>query len=151
MRHYAISLIPACSSYLTAFRDTSRLWNETASSFTWNTLPYNALRSPDADVDLILGVPHVHRYFAKLTPLISTITDPEIYCRQEFGAAVSMDNSGRSLAIGSPRADYDKLGGNLMDDFDTYPEVCWAWPACILGSWFHPWCAVFLIFPASSR
>jgi len=56
------------------------------------------LRSSDFDYDIIYTVVHLHR--------------------MEFGTSVAV--SGRSVAVGAPFADYDKLGTNLVEiDWDT--------------------------------
>lgn len=41
---------------------------------------------------------------------------------QDYGAAVTLDVTSRTLAIGSPLADYDKLGTDEPETYDTRPD-----------------------------
>lgn len=41
---------------------------------------------------------------------------------QDYGAAVALDVKSRTLAVGSPLADYDKLGSDEPETYDTRPE-----------------------------
>jgi len=73
-----------------------RFYDLALQKWTWQT-PL-LLRSSDFDYDVIFGTVKLHRQF--------------------FGSAVSI--SSRSIVVGSPFADYDKLGTNLVEtDWDT--------------------------------
>jgi hypothetical protein len=73
-----------------------RLYSNSTNSWYWTT--GDMLRSSDFDYDIIGGVINVHR--------------------QRFGKSVSV--SQRSIAVGAPYADYDKLGSDLVEvDWDT--------------------------------
>lgn len=41
---------------------------------------------------------------------------------QDYGASVALDVSSRTLAVGSPFADYDKLGTDEVEAYDSRPE-----------------------------
>lgn len=41
---------------------------------------------------------------------------------QDYGASVALDLSTRTLAVGSPLADYDKLGTDEPETYDTRPD-----------------------------
>ncbi len=41
---------------------------------------------------------------------------------QDYGASVALDVSSRTLAVGSPLADYDKLGTDEPETYDTRPD-----------------------------
>ncbi|CAM9635564.1 unnamed protein product, partial [Choristocarpus tenellus] len=88
---------------------------------------YSKLMSSDFDYDFIHQRKVVHK--------------------QEYGASVSLDLTYRTLAVGSPLADYDKLGSDLTETYSTRPEkaesrargkvyVYYATPAITLGSEF---------------
>ena len=68
-----------------------RLYNATSDVWSW-TLP-KMLRSSNFDYDIISGVVFIHR--------------------QHFGRSVAA--SGRTIAVGSPFADYNKLGTDLVE------------------------------------
>ncbi|KAG5180011.1 hypothetical protein JKP88DRAFT_279922 [Tribonema minus] len=79
-----------------------RLWSNSTNGFRWGgALPQETFVSPDRDLDHILQKTFLHR--------------------QDYGAAVALEAAGRTLAIGSPLADYDKLGGDEVESYDTYP------------------------------
>lgn len=75
---------------------TYRFYNNSLSS--WQFKPLTRIRSSDYDYDVLGSTVLVHR--------------------QGFGTSVAM--SLRSIAVGSPYADYNKLGTNLVElDWDT--------------------------------
>jgi hypothetical protein len=81
-----------------------RLWDAAALAYSWQgTLPQETFVSPHRDLDHILQWTHLHR--------------------QDFGAAVALDGPGRTLAVGSPLADYDRMGSDLVDSWWTYPDA----------------------------
>lgn len=45
-----------------------------------------------------------------------------LFLRQDYGAAVALDVTSRTLAIGSPLANYDKLGTDEPETHDTRPD-----------------------------
>eukprot|EP01041_Mallomonas_annulata_P002557 gene2557-4990_t len=70
--------------------------NSSDSLYTWQLS--KRLRSSDFDYDFLLSYIHFHR--------------------QEFGTSVAV--SGRTIAVGAPYADYDKLGTEYVElDWDT--------------------------------
>ncbi|CAM9348358.1 unnamed protein product, partial [Phaeothamnion confervicola] len=71
------------------------------SNWTW-ARPPTRLRSADYEYDAILTGVYVHK--------------------QGYGAAVDVDAATRTLAVGSPYADYDKLGSDAVETWDTYPD-----------------------------
>ena len=66
------------------------IYNATDGQLHW--LLWQSLKSSDYDYDMVFGVPAIHR--------------------QGFGSAVAI--SERSIVIGSPHADYDKLGTDAV-------------------------------------
>lgn len=42
--------------------------------------------------------------------------------RQDYGAAVTLDVTSRTLAVGSPLANYDKLGTDEPETYNTRPD-----------------------------
>ncbi len=79
-----------------------RVWIVADGRFDWVKDPAIVVKSPDWDKDVVLGVSKVHH--------------------QSFGASVAMDSHGHTLVIGSPFADYDKLGTDKVETYDTYPQ-----------------------------
>lgn len=41
---------------------------------------------------------------------------------QDYGTAVALDVTSRTLAVGSPLANYDKLGTEEPETYDTRPD-----------------------------
>lgn len=42
--------------------------------------------------------------------------------QQDYGTAVALDVKSRTLVVGSPLADYDKLGTDEPETYDTRPD-----------------------------
>eukprot|EP00752_Nemacystus_decipiens_P003960 g3626.t1 len=70
--------------------------------WSWGQDPVDTLVSSDFDYDVVHLLKIVHR--------------------QDYGAAVTLDVTSRTLAIGSPLADYDKLGTDEPETYDTRPD-----------------------------
>lgn len=72
------------------------IYNSLLNKFDWTFI--KSMVSSDYDYDIIVGIKHIHR--------------------QEFGKSVAV--SGRTIAVGAPYADYDKLGSEFVEiDYAT--------------------------------
>jgi FG-GAP repeat len=81
-----------------------RTWVSSGSggSFVWSATPSLILHSADRDEDQLLTHTALHT--------------------QGYGAAVALEAAGRTLAVGSPYADYGNLGTSDVDMWDSYPS-----------------------------
>ncbi|CAM9772123.1 unnamed protein product, partial [Laminaria digitata] len=70
--------------------------------WTWGEGPVTTFVSSDFDYDVVHLRNLVHR--------------------QDYGAAVSLDVTSRTLVVGSPLADYDKRGTDEPETYDTRPD-----------------------------
>ncbi|CAM9763265.1 unnamed protein product [Pylaiella littoralis] len=70
--------------------------------WTWGESPAEKLMSSDFDYDVVHLLKIVHR--------------------QDYGAAVTLDVTSRTLAVGSPLANYDKLGTDEPETYNTRPD-----------------------------
>jgi FG-GAP repeat len=82
-----------------------RLWVSSGSgggAFVWSVAPSLVLHSADRDEDQLLTHTALHV--------------------QGYGAAVALEAAGRTLAVGSPYADYGNLGTSDVDMWNSYPH-----------------------------
>ncbi|CAM9122390.1 unnamed protein product, partial [Hapterophycus canaliculatus] len=93
---------PGAESVFLFHRTRTRIEDGNGSDWEWGQSPAETLTSSDFDYDVVHLLKIVHR--------------------QDYGAAVTLDVTSRTLAVGSPLANYDKLGTDEPETYDTRPD-----------------------------
>ncbi|CAM9102436.1 unnamed protein product [Scytosiphon promiscuus] len=93
---------PGAESVFLFYRTRAGIQDGNGTLWEWGQSPVEVLVSSDFDYDMVHLLRIVHR--------------------QDYGAAVTLDVTSRTLAVGSPLADYDKLGTDEPETYDTRPD-----------------------------